>query len=63
MKTKNNNNKNPLWRIDMTLTEGRTAKFEYSDHFMAREHFEQLRAVLVIGGQAIKTIKLEQVEE
>jgi len=41
----------------MTLTEKNEARFSYTDRMQAREHFEQLRATMVCGGLAIKTIE------
>ena len=50
-----------VYKITIKLQEGRTALFEYSDRYMAREHFEQLQFHGVIGGVAIRDIKLEEV--
>jgi len=44
--------------ILMTLTEGRTCHFEYSDKELAREQFLQYTATGVINGQIIKKIEL-----
>jgi hypothetical protein len=54
-------NKPSRFRIDLTLQEKKTAKFEYNDRFMAREHYEQLRAQGVCGGLAIKSIEFTEV--
>ena len=45
------------YRIEMRLQEGRTAEFIYSDRHMAREHFDHLRTVGVVGGVAIRHIE------
>ncbi len=47
---------NLKFKISLTLTEGHRAQFEYSDEMMARSHYDQLRATMVCGGLAIKTI-------
>ncbi len=44
----------------MTLTEGHQARFEYTDRMMAQAHYDQLRATMVCGGLAIKTIEFEK---
>jgi len=46
--------------ISMTLTGGSTADFYYSDLAMAETHYNQLGATMNLGGQAIKTIKLNR---
>jgi len=51
-----------VYKISIKLQEGRTANFEYSDRYMAREHFEQLQFHGVIGGVAIRDIKLEEIK-
>lgn len=53
---------NSIFRISIKLQEGRTANFDYSDRHMAREHFEQLQFHGVIGGVAIRDIKLEEIK-
>lgn len=58
--TAENNSK--LFQINMRLQEGRTATFTYSDRFMAREHFEQLRFHGVVGGVAIREINFLEVD-
>lgn len=45
------------YEIRMTLTEKNEARFAYTDRMQAREHYEQLRALMVCGGLAIKTIE------
>jgi hypothetical protein len=45
------------FQIDLRLQEQKTARFEYNDRDMAREHYEQLRAQGVCGGLAIKHIE------
>jgi len=47
--------------IAMTLTNNKTADFYYSDLAMAETHYNQLGAVMNLGGQAIKTIRLNRV--
>lgn len=42
------------YRITLKLQQGRTATFSYSDRAMARDHWDTLRALGVIGGHAIK---------
>ncbi len=51
---------NLKFRIIMTLTEGHQARFEYTDRMMAQAHYDQLRATMVCGGLAIKTIEFEK---
>jgi hypothetical protein len=55
-----NTNEHRLYRIRMRLQEGRTALFEYSDHDMARQHYDELRFHGVIGGVAIRDIAFEE---
>jgi hypothetical protein len=47
--------------IAMTLTGNKTADFYYSDLSMAETHYNQLGATMNLGGQAIKTIKLNRI--
>ena len=49
------------FRIDLTLQEKKSARFEYNDRAMAREHYEQLRAQGVCGGLAIRSIEFTEV--
>ncbi len=49
------------YQIEMQLQEKQTARFEYSDRDMAREHYEQLRAQGVVGGLAIKQIEFKEI--
>jgi hypothetical protein len=49
------------YKIAMTLTGNETAEFFYSNHYQAREHYFQLTANMAIGGQAIKSINMEEV--
>lgn len=44
----------------MTLQQGRRCEFLYSDRQLARDHFEVLRAVGVIGTWAIKEITFHE---
>jgi hypothetical protein len=48
--------------IAMTLTNNKTADFYYSDLAMAETHYNQLGAVMNLGGQAIKTIRLTRAQ-
>jgi len=50
-------------RIEMTLTAGNQARFEYTDGEQAQTHYEELRARMAIGGLAIKTITISDIEE
>ena len=50
----------PRHHISMTLTGGSTADFYYSDRSQAENHYNQLGATMNLGGQAIKTIKLNR---
>lgn len=47
--------------IDITLTEGRTCRFEYSDPMLAKEQDLYYRTVGVISNQIIKSIQLSEV--
>lgn len=47
-----------IWVINMTLTEGRTCHFEYSDKELAREQYLQYTATGIINNQIIKKIEL-----
>lgn len=49
------------YRINLTLQEGRTATFTYSDRTMARDHWDQLRFHGVIGGFAIRDSHWEEI--
>jgi len=48
------------YRVAMTLQQGRRCEFLYSDRQLARDHFEVLRAVGVIGTWAIKEITFHE---
>jgi len=50
----------PQHHIALTLTNNKTADFYYSDLAMAETHYNQLGATMNLGGQAIKTIKLNR---
>ena len=42
------------YEVRIRLQEGRTAVFTYSDRQMARDHYDALRAIGVLGGYAIR---------
>ena len=46
--------------IQITLQEGKTCRFVYSDRNMAREHFEELQFRGVVGGVAIRNIEFDR---
>lgn len=48
---------NKIYQINITLTEGRTCHFEYSDRELAREQYLQYTAQGVINNQIIKKIE------
>lgn len=49
------------YTIRLLLQENKTAEFRYSDRVMARAHWDQIRATMVVGHNAVK--KLDFIEE
>lgn len=49
------------YTIRLLLQENKTAEFRYSDRVMARAHWDQIRATMVVGHNAVK--KIDFIEE
>jgi hypothetical protein len=45
--------------INIRFVGGKTAQFTHSDSTHAREHFEQLRTIGVVAGEAIRSVTLD----
>ena len=48
------------YHITMQLNGGNTCDFAYTDRMMAREHYDQMRALMQVCNQAIRTIDFEE---
>jgi hypothetical protein len=51
------------YEIHLKLQEGKTARFVYSDRFLARSHWEQLQGLGIIAGHAIKAYEFKEVAD
>ena len=49
-----------IYKVTIRLQQNRWCEFAYNDKTMAREHFELLRTIGVIGQLAIKEIKFHE---
>lgn len=50
------------FHVLMTLNGGNACEFIYTDHMMAREHYDQMRSLMQICNQAIRTISFEETQ-
>ena len=48
------------YHITLQLNGGHSCEFQYTDRMMAREHYDQMRALMQICNQAIRHIDFEE---